>query len=154
MKAGSAQAESCCVYVKPENFMQHMHDIIPKLFDCWANPLAHLLLLKSSKVRVILMILFHLSLSFSFSLSPQRANCHSKSTQSGKSGSHLQSVVLQSFYVTFLEATPAIVRSEKERKRKRERDFLTTVHLFIIQAWIVFGGKFSLPIDTFWSTLT
>ena len=46
MKAGSAQAESCCVYVQPEKFMQHMHDIIPKLFDCWADPVAHLLLQK------------------------------------------------------------------------------------------------------------
>ena len=43
-----AQAESCGVYVKPEKFIQHMHDIIPKLFDCWADPVAHLLLLKSS----------------------------------------------------------------------------------------------------------
>ena len=48
MKAGSAQAESCCVYVKPEKFMQHMHNIIPKLFDCWADTVAHLFLLKSS----------------------------------------------------------------------------------------------------------
>ena len=44
MKAGSAQAESCCVYVKSEN----MHGIIPQLFDCWADPVGHLLLLKSS----------------------------------------------------------------------------------------------------------
>ena len=28
-----------------------MHDIIPKLFDCWADPVAHLLLLKSSMLR-------------------------------------------------------------------------------------------------------
>ena len=48
MKAGSAQAKSCCVYVKPQKIMQHMHDIIPKLFDRWADPVAHLLLLKSS----------------------------------------------------------------------------------------------------------
>ena len=47
-KAGSAQAESCCVYVKPEIFLQHIHDILPKLLDCWADPVAHLLLLKSS----------------------------------------------------------------------------------------------------------
>ena len=32
--------------------MQHMHGIIPKLFDCWANPVAHLLLLKSSMAAV------------------------------------------------------------------------------------------------------
>ena len=43
MKAGSAQAESCCVYVKPEKIMQHMYGIIPYLFDCWADPVAHLL---------------------------------------------------------------------------------------------------------------
>ena len=28
--------------------MQHMHGIIPLLLDCWADPVAHLLLLKSS----------------------------------------------------------------------------------------------------------
>ena len=50
MKAGSAQAESCCVYVKPEKLMQHMHGIISQLFDCWAYPVAHLLILKSSMV--------------------------------------------------------------------------------------------------------
>ena len=50
IRAGSAQAESCCVYVKPEKIMQHMRGIIPKLFDCWANPVDHLLLLKSSMV--------------------------------------------------------------------------------------------------------
>ena len=105
-----------------------MHDIIPKLFDCWANPLAHLLLLKSSKVRVILMILFHLSLSFSFSLSPQRANCHSKSTQSGKSGSHLQSVVLQSFYVTFWKPHPPLF---DRRKKERERETSSQLFIFL-----------------------
>ena len=56
MKAGSAQAESCCVYVKSEKFMQHMLDIFPKLFDCWANPVAHLLLLKSSMTKTISVI--------------------------------------------------------------------------------------------------
>ena len=56
MKAGSAQAESCCVYVEPKKFMQHMHGIIPKLFYCWANPVAHLLLLKSSMGSVIVLI--------------------------------------------------------------------------------------------------
>ena len=45
------QAESCCVYVKPEKFMQHMHGKIPLLFDCWADPVAHLLLLKSSMAK-------------------------------------------------------------------------------------------------------
>ena len=29
MKAVLAQAESCCVYVKPPKIMQHMHGIIP-----------------------------------------------------------------------------------------------------------------------------
>ena len=53
MKAGSSQAESCCVYVKPQKIMQHMYGIIPKLFDCWANPVAHLLLLKSSMDRIL-----------------------------------------------------------------------------------------------------
>ena len=48
MKAGSAQAKSYCVCVKPPKIMLHMHGIIPQLFDCWANPVAHLLLLKSS----------------------------------------------------------------------------------------------------------
>ena len=50
IKVGLAQAESCCDYVKLEKIMKHMHDIIPKLFDCWADPVAHLLLLKSSMV--------------------------------------------------------------------------------------------------------
>ena len=48
MKAGSAQAKSCCVCVKPKKIMQQMHGIIPQLFDCWADPVAHLFLLKSS----------------------------------------------------------------------------------------------------------
>ena len=48
MKAVSAQAVSCCVYFKPQNIMQHMHCIIPYMFDCWANRVDHLLLLKTS----------------------------------------------------------------------------------------------------------
>ena len=48
MKSVSAQAESCCVYVLPPKRMQHMQGIIPYLFDCWADPVVHLLLLKSS----------------------------------------------------------------------------------------------------------
>ena len=48
---GSAQAGSCCVYVKPEKIMQHIHS---KLFDCWADPVAHLLLLKSSMLQLII----------------------------------------------------------------------------------------------------
>ena len=41
-EAGSAQAESCCVYVKCKKFMQHMHGIIQWLFDCWADPVVYL----------------------------------------------------------------------------------------------------------------
>ena len=37
--------------------MQHMHGIIPKLFDCWANPVVHLLLQWNSMDRVILKVL-------------------------------------------------------------------------------------------------
>ena len=47
--SGSAEAESC-VYVEPKKFMQHMHSKIPKLFDYWADPVAHFLLLKSSMI--------------------------------------------------------------------------------------------------------
>ena len=32
MKAVFAQAESCCVYIKPQNIMQHMHGISPYMF--------------------------------------------------------------------------------------------------------------------------
>ena len=49
MKAGSAQVESGCVYVKPKKIMQQMHGLIPQLFDCWADPVAHLLLLKKAE---------------------------------------------------------------------------------------------------------
>ena len=48
MKAVSAQAVSCCVHVNPSKIMLHMHDIIPYIFDCWADPVFHLILLKSS----------------------------------------------------------------------------------------------------------
>ena len=48
MKARSAQAESCCVYVKPKKLC---NTVLTKfrscLTDCWADPAAHLLLLKS-----------------------------------------------------------------------------------------------------------
>ena len=50
MKAVLAQAESYCVYVKLPNIMQHLHGIIPYMFDSWADPDAHLLLLKSSNL--------------------------------------------------------------------------------------------------------
>ena len=51
MKAGSAQAESCCVYLKPEKCMHHMHGVIPQLFDCWADPVVHLLIVQSSTTQ-------------------------------------------------------------------------------------------------------
>ena len=35
--------------------MQHMHGIIPKLFACWADPVAHLLLQKSSMVHLVVL---------------------------------------------------------------------------------------------------
>ena len=49
MKAVSAQVVRCCVHKKIEKkIMLHMHGIIPYMFDHWANPAVHLLLLKSS----------------------------------------------------------------------------------------------------------
>ena len=33
--------------------MHHMHGIIPLLFDYWANPVVHLLLLKSSMGKLL-----------------------------------------------------------------------------------------------------
>ena len=36
-------------YVKHQKSIQHMHQgIIPYMFDCWADPVVHLLLPKSS----------------------------------------------------------------------------------------------------------
>ena len=46
-----AQVVSCCVFVKPSKIMQPMHGIIPFMFDCWTDPVGHLLLLKSSKTQ-------------------------------------------------------------------------------------------------------
>ena len=40
-----AQAVSCCGYDKPQKIMQHMHSNIPNMFECWADPVVHLLLL-------------------------------------------------------------------------------------------------------------
>ena len=40
MKA--VMAESCCVYVKLPKIMQHMHGIIPYMFDCWADPVVRI----------------------------------------------------------------------------------------------------------------
>ena len=48
MKAVLAQAETYCVCIEPQKIMQYMHGIIQNMFDCWANPDVHLLLLKSS----------------------------------------------------------------------------------------------------------
>ena len=53
MKAVSAQAVSCCVYDNPQKIMQHLDGIISNMFDFWANPFVHLLVLKSSAVGVI-----------------------------------------------------------------------------------------------------
>ena len=39
---------SCCVNGKPLKSMQHMHGNIPLMFDCWADPIFHMLLLKNS----------------------------------------------------------------------------------------------------------
>ena len=47
------QSKSCCVCVKLKKIMQYVHGIIPQLFNCQADPVAHLLLLKSSMVNVI-----------------------------------------------------------------------------------------------------
>ena len=44
---GSAQMSNCCVYEKPEKIVQYMHGNISFMFDCWADPVVHLLLLKS-----------------------------------------------------------------------------------------------------------
>ena len=58
---------------KTQKIMQQMHGIIPQLFDCWADPVAHLLLLKSSTISLITfyfhyyqihLVLFHI---YSFS---------------------------------------------------------------------------------------
>ena len=40
--------QKAVVFMLNQKNMQHMHGIIPKFFDCWADPVAHLLLLKSS----------------------------------------------------------------------------------------------------------
>ena len=44
----SAQDVSCRAYDEPPNVMQYMHGNIPYMFDCWADPVVHLLLLKNS----------------------------------------------------------------------------------------------------------
>ena len=52
MKAVWAQVVSWCVYDKPKNYVAH-DGFIPYIFDCWADPVVHLLLLKSSMVKLI-----------------------------------------------------------------------------------------------------
>ena len=37
-----------CVYVKLPKIILHMLGIIPDMFDCWADTVVHLLLLRSS----------------------------------------------------------------------------------------------------------
>ena len=51
MKAVSAELVSCCVYDKTKKVMEHMYGIIPIMFDYWADPVVHLLLVKSSMVE-------------------------------------------------------------------------------------------------------
>ena len=48
MKVVSAQVVNCCVYDKTLKVVQHMHGNIQHIFDCWADPVVHLLALKSS----------------------------------------------------------------------------------------------------------
>ena len=45
----SAQVISCCVYEIPTTLCKHMHGNFPYMFDYWADPVLHLLLLKRSK---------------------------------------------------------------------------------------------------------
>ena len=56
MKAVLAQAERCYFNVKPPKIMQHIHGIIPFMFDSWTHPVVHLLLRKSSTSRAILLV--------------------------------------------------------------------------------------------------
>ena len=53
MKAVSAQVISCCVLTNRNNIIQKIHDNIPFIFECWADPVVHLLLLKSSMYKFI-----------------------------------------------------------------------------------------------------
>ena len=54
--------------------MQQMHGIIPQLFDCWADPVAHLLLLKSSMVRAAVNYDFYALTSVELKLEPDMSN--------------------------------------------------------------------------------
>ena len=44
----SAQVVSCCGLRTTKKSLQHTHSHIPHMFDHWADPVVHLLLLKSS----------------------------------------------------------------------------------------------------------
>ena len=48
MKAVSAQVVSCCVHDKSKQNKQYLHGTVPNIFECWADRVVHLLLLKSS----------------------------------------------------------------------------------------------------------
>ena len=52
MKAVLAQVVSCCVYDKSKQNKQYLDGTIPYMLDCWANPVAYLLLLKSSMPKI------------------------------------------------------------------------------------------------------
>ena len=44
----SPSVVSCCVYDKPQKFLQQMHGNIQYMFDYWADPKVDLFILKSS----------------------------------------------------------------------------------------------------------
>ena len=48
MNAVLAQVVSCSVYDKSKQNKQHLHDMTPYMFDCWADPVVNLLVLNSS----------------------------------------------------------------------------------------------------------
>ena len=47
MKAVSSKQKAVVFVLTPKKIMQCTHGIIPQLFDCWADPVAHFLLLKN-----------------------------------------------------------------------------------------------------------
>ena len=48
MKAVSAPVVSCCAFNKPIKKLQQLHGNISYMFNCWADPVVHLILLKRS----------------------------------------------------------------------------------------------------------
>ena len=42
--------------LNPKKIMQHVQSIIRHMFDCWANPLVHLLILNSSMELLLVVI--------------------------------------------------------------------------------------------------